>query len=189
MKTINENEYQYIVCYNKDDFTVNQDCKLVEDSASIYSTDEAFNDNYSYEDAKLQIMGDYFNYFETEKDAKVYILYNQFDKKPVSIAIYTKLDKDAYLLEYIATNKFERSLGNASYLAKHSFAHLRNSGITEVALVVNNKNYKSQNLQQTISRFNGVDVTVNNDGEHSHYVYHIENLDESVEDDKYTNEY
>lgn len=189
MKVVNETMFQYLVCYEKEDFSFDGPCKLVDDATSIFSTDEAHNDSYSQESARATTLSDFYNFFESSEGVKIYILYNKFDNKPVSLSINRKLDEDVYLLEYIATNKFERSQGYATELAKYSFADLRNNGIKEVLLVVNNRNFKSQNLQESIARFSGIKVSPKNDGECSHYAYNIESLNENIEDEKYEDVY
>lgn len=184
MKTIFDNKYQRIVCYEKQDFNFEDSNVLVNDTTSIFASDEANNEFYSHETARQDVLTKYFEYFETEENSKVYILYN-LKGKPVSVAIYTKQDDNSYLLEYIATNKNERAMGYASELCKRTFLHLKQQGVYEINLVVKNSNYRSQNLQQSIANLSGMQTKSYNDGSRTLYTFCIENFDENCEQTEY----
>lgn len=153
MKQIFKKQNYEIVRFNNEDFMKNP-----EDLSNMFSS--VFD---SAEDES--VMGDgnvetsLYDFFLDEKGCLLYVLIK--DNHAVSCALFSTIDKHKHL-EIVGTHEDYRTLGYAKTLLDSAFIDMANNYDTKVVTAcVNEQNFKSQNLHQSLSKLEGIRTLTN----------------------------
>lgn len=168
MKQIFEKNDFQIVRFDNIDFLKNPE-ELSKMFSSVFDSAE---DESVMEDGNVETT--LYDFFFDEKGCLLYFMLK--DDKPVSTVLFSTIDKHKHL-EIVGTHEDYRTLGCAKTLLNCAFMDMANNYKTSyVTACVNEQNFKSQNLHESLSKLDGVRTITNKYNDKVEWTFDISKL-------------
>lgn len=168
MEKIYSNNDLKIIKYDCEDYLSNPN-EIIKNYGQIFESYENNSVNFDRESSNKNLMAT-LNDFLTEETASLYILYKK--NIPVSAVTFTT-ENDHSHLELIVTRKDYRLWGFAKLISLEAFKDLKKQGVRDISLVVNQKNHKSNYLQESLSQVEGIEAFITEDTDLLGYTFDI----------------
>lgn len=169
MKQISKAHNMQIVKFSSEDYLSNAD-ELTNMFAQVFQ-DENQSEKVQEGETVDKSLEDFF--FDDENASLYFLLINN---KPVSTALFSTIDDHKHL-EIVGTNYRYRSFGYARQLLNDCFYDLASAeNIQFVTSCVNDNNYKSQNLHESLLNIEGMKGYLDRDDDRTQYTFDISNI-------------
>lgn len=174
MEQILKKDNLKIVKLDANDYLTNPE-EIINMFTSVFEDEEETEVDENGVDAQ-KTFDDFFAYEDT---GLLYFLL--VDNKPVSVALFSKIDDHRHL-EIVGTNLRYRTFGYATELLRNAFVDISSSEqIRYITACVNDENYKSTSLHESLARTKGVKTFIDHYGDRSEWTFDVSNIQKTDE--------